>query len=153
MMHYTHIAFGLLLSLLYIKIFIVENKLLFVFIVLLFSLLPDIDETRSKISRKNKLVSKAINFIFGHRGFFHTIYIPVLLFLILALLNIKVIIGIAVLVGYMSHLFLDALTPAGIRPFYPLYNKRINGFIKTNSISEKIFFVIVAVLNIYLVLE
>lgn len=152
MMHYTHIAFGLLLSLIYIDFFSVENQVIFLLAALFFSLFPDIDETNSKISRKSKLASKAISFIFGHRGFFHTIYIPLLLFLILALLNVKVIIGIAVLVGYISHLFLDALTPAGIRPFYPLYNKRINGFIKTNSISEKVFFLVVVVLNIYLVL-
>lgn len=151
MMHYTHIAFGLLLSLLYIEIFIVENKLLFIFIVLLFSLLPDIDETRSRIGRKNKLASKTINFIFGHRGLFHTIYIPLLLFLILILFNVKIIIGTAVFIGYLSHLFLDAITRQGIRPFYPLYNKRINGFIKTNSIFEKVFFLAVVVLNIYLV--
>lgn len=152
MMYYTHIAFGLLLSLLYIEIFIVENKLLFIFIVLLFSLLPDIDETKSKISRKNKLVSKTINFFFGHRGFFHTIWIPALLFLILILFNVKIIIGIAVLIGYLSHLFLDAITRQGIRPLYPIYNKRINGFFKTNSIFEKAFFLVVVVLDFYLFL-
>ena len=152
MMYYTHAAFGLLLSLLYIEFFNAESQVIFLLVVLFFSLFPDIDESKSKIGRKNKILSKTINFFFGHRGIFHTIYIPTLLFLILILLNIKIIIGIAVLIGYLSHLFLDAVTRQGIRPFYPLYNERINGFIKTNSLFEKIFFLIVVALVIYLVL-
>ena len=152
MMYYTHAAFGLLLSLLYIDFFSVENQVVFLLAVLFFSLFPDIDESKSKIGRKNKLVSKTINFIFGHRGIFHTVWIPVLLFLILLLFNVKAIIGIAVLIGYLSHLFLDAITRRGIRPFYPIYNKNINGFIKTNSIFEKIAFLAIIALEVYLVL-
>lgn len=152
MMYYTHAAFGLLLSLLYINFFSAENQVIFLLVVLLFSLFPDIDESKSKIGRNNRIVSKTINFIFGHRGLFHTVWIPVLLFLILILFNVKAVIGIAVLIGYLPHLFLDAITRHGIRPFYPLYNKRINGFIKTNSILEKVFFLIVIALNLYLAL-
>ena len=150
MMYYTHLAFGLLLSLLYIEFFDVESKVIFLFVALFFSLFPDIDESRSKIGSNNKILSKTINFIFGHRGIFHTIWIPVLLFLILLLFNVKAIIGIAILIGYISHLFLDAITKHGIRPFYPIYNKRISGFIRTNSIMEKIFFIIIIALALYL---
>ena len=152
MMYYSHLAFGLLLSLLYIDFFGVENQVIFLLVVLFFSLFPDIDETKSKIGRENKILSKTINFFFGHRGIFHTIYIPVLLFLILILFNVKVIIGIAVFIGYLSHLFLDAITRHGIMPFYPIYNKRISGFIRTNSIIEKGFFIIIIALALYLVL-
>ncbi|MBI2134972.1 metal-dependent hydrolase [Candidatus Woesearchaeota archaeon] len=152
MMYYTHAAFGLLLSLLYIEFFNVENPVIFLLVVLFFSLFPDIDESKSKIGRKNKVLSKTINFFFGHRGIFHTIWIPSLLFLVLILFNVKIIIGIAVLIGYISHLFLDAITKHGIMPFYPIYNKRINGFFRTNSLSEKIFFIIIIALVLYLVI-
>ena len=152
MMYYTHAAFGLLLSLSYIEFFNPESQVLFVLTVLFFSLFPDIDETRSKIGSKNKVLSKTINFFFGHRGIFHTIWIPALLFLVLILLNVKAIIGIAILIGYISHLFLDAITKQGIKPLYPIYNKRINGFIKTNSLFEKMFFLLVIGLVLYLVL-
>ena len=151
MMYYTHAAFGLLLSLVYIDFFSVESQVIFVFLALFFSLFPDIDESKSKIGRENKILSKTINFFFGHRGIFHTIWIPVLLFLILLLFNVKVIIGIAILIGYISHLFLDAITKQGIKPFYPIYNKRISGFIRTNSIIEKGFFIIIIALALYLV--
>ena len=151
MMYYTHAAFGLLLSLVYIGIFSVENHAIFLLTALFFSLFPDIDESKSKIGRNSRILSKTANFIFGHRGFFHTIWIPALLFLALILFNVKIIIGIAVLIGYLSHLFMDAITRHGIRPFYPLYHWRINGFIKTNSIFEKVFFLVVIVLDLYLV--
>jgi len=148
MMYYTHLAFGFLVSLISINIFNINNKLLFILITALFSIFPDIDERSSKIGKKYKLASRIINFLFGHRGFFHSIYIPLILYFILY--NIINEIGIAVLVGYFSHLLMDALTKNGIRPLYPIINRKINGFIKTNSILEKIIFLIIILLILYL---
>lgn len=147
MMYYTHLAFGFLVSLLAIDFLNIKNKLLFVLIAIFFSIFPDIDERKSKIGKKYRKISWIINFIFGHRGFFHSIFIPLILFFVLYNINNEM--GIAVLVGYFSHLFMDALTKNGIRPLYPLINKRINGFIKTNSIIEKMFFLIIILLILY----
>lgn len=130
-MYYTHLAFGLLVSLLSLTLFNIQNKILFIIVVIFFALFPDIDETHSKLGRKYKITSKLINFFFGHRGFIHSIYIPLILYIIFNYINHEI--SIAILVGYFSHLFLDALTPKGIKPFYPLFNKRISGFLKTNS--------------------
>jgi membrane-bound metal-dependent hydrolase YbcI (DUF457 family) len=47
---------------------------------------------------------------------------------------------------------MDALTKNGIRPLYPLVNKRINGLIKTNSIIEKILFLIITLSILYTML-
>ena len=151
MMYYTHLAFGLLVSLALSDFFNIENRILFVLIAALFSVFPDIDETKSKIGNKNKLISRIINLIFGHRGLFHTIYIPLILFLVFY--SIKKEIGVAILAGYFSHLFIDALTKAGIKPFYPLLSKRVNGFFKTNSLPEKILFLVIIILNLYLLLD
>ncbi len=150
MMYYTHLAFGLLVSLFTINLFDINNELFFVLIVIFFSIFPDIDERKSKIGKKYKKTSAIINFIFGHRRFFHSIYIPLILYL--AIYNINNEMGIAILAGYFSHLFMDALTKNGIRPLYPIINKRINGFIKTNSIIEKIFFLIIILLTVYALL-
>ncbi len=149
-MYYTHFAFGLLIALLSLDFFNIQNKLLFVLITMFFSIFPDIDDTKSKIGKKNKLISRIVNFFFGHRGFFHSIYIPLILFFVFYNLNNEI--GVAILVGYFSHLFMDALTRKGIRPFYPLIKKNINGFFKTNSILEKILFLIVVLLDLYLLL-
>jgi len=151
MMYYTHLAFGLLLSLLSIEIFDVKNKIFFILIILFFSLFPDIDESRSKIGRKSKIISKIINFLFGHRGIFHTIYIPLLLFIFLY--NFNNLMAIAVLIGYFSHLFMDAITKQGIKPLYPIINNRISGFFKTNSLNEKIIFLLIIIANLYLILK
>ena len=149
MMYYTHLAFGLFVSLLSLDFFNIKNKLIFVLIILFFSIFPDIDETKSKIGRKNK-ISIIINLILGHRGFFHSIYISLILFLIFYYINYEI--SLAILIGYFSHLFMDAITKKGIRPFYPLINKRINGFFKTNSILEKILFLIIFLMDIFLIL-
>jgi len=122
MMYYTHLAFGLLVSLLAINLLDINNKLFFILIVLLFSIFPDIDEKRSKIGRKYKKSSAIINFIFGHRGFFHTIFIPLILYSIFYYINNEI--GVAVLIGYSSHLFMDAITRAGIKPLSPIISKK-----------------------------
>jgi len=149
MMYYTHLALGLLASLLTFNFLNIENKILFVAIALFFSLFPDIDESRSKIGRKNKLISKIINFFFGHRGFIHTIYVPLIIFVLFNLINVEF--AYATLIGYFSHLFGDALTKAGIRPLYPLLNIRINGFLKTGSFSEKLIFLTFLAFSGYIV--
>ena len=146
MMYYTHLAFGLLVSLLLLDFLNIENKFVFIVIVLFFSIFPDIDETKSKIGRKNKIISRIINFIFGHRGFFHSIYIPLALFGILYNINYEA--AIAILAGYFSHLFADGTTKQGIRPLNPLINKRINGFLKTNSLFEKMIFLMIILVDL-----
>ena len=147
MMYYTHLAFGFLVSLISIDILDINNKLLFILIATFFSIFPDIDERKSKIGKKYKFASRIINFLFGHRGFFHSIYIPLILYFIFY--SISVEIGIAVLVGYFSHLLMDAMTRHGIRPLYPIINRKINGFIKTNSLFEKIIFLIIILSILY----
>lgn len=151
MMYYTHLAFGLLIALLSLNFFNIKYALLFILIAILFSVFPDIDESKSKIGRKNKIISKVIEFVFGHRGFFHSLYIPLILFFVFYN-KISNEIGIAVLSGYFSHLIADALTRSGIKPLYPLINIKINGFFKTNSFFEKIFFLILVLSDIFLLL-
>jgi inner membrane protein len=149
MMYYTHLAFGVLSSLLAIDFLKIENKILFILIVVLFSIFPDIDERKSKIGKKYKLASQIINFLFGHRGLFHTVYIPLIFYLVLYNLNRNI--GLAILIGYLSHLFMDALTKKGIRPLAPIINIKINGPFKTNSFIEKILFLVILGVISYLV--
>lgn len=83
------------------------------------SLLPDIDHKSSTLGQKVKPVSSVIGAVAGHRNFFHW-FLP---YLILAVVlhfaapqadNIT----FAVLLGVLSHLFLDALNPSGV-PLLP----------------------------------
>ena len=149
-MYYTHLAFGFLVSLILIDILDINYKLLFILIIILFSIFPDIDERSSKIGKKYKFASRIINFLFGHRGFFHSIYIPLILYLIFYSINNEI--GIAILAGYFSHLLMDAITRQGIRPLYPIINIKVNGFVKTNSLLEKILFLVIILLILYFLL-
>ena len=151
MMYYTHLAFGILVSLVSLNFFDINNKILFFLIVILFSIFPDIDYKKSKIGRKNKILSGIINFIFGHRGLIHSIYIPLILFIIFYNLNKEI--GSAILLGYGSHLIIDSINKAGIIPLYPISSKKIRGFVKTGSFLEKILFLAIVFMDLYLILN
>ena len=137
MMFRTHLAFGILIGLLSLKYIEAESTLIFLLITAFFSIFPDIDEKDSKIGRRFKFLSYPIEFIFRHRGLMHTIYLPILIFLIFLLFN-NVNYGFAALLGYLSHLFMDALTKRGIRPLQPLLKFRVKGFIKKEISVEPI---------------
>ena len=135
----THLAFGILVYLL-IERFI-GNGILLLSAVLFFSIFPDIDYYNSAVGKKAKPLSYILNLIFGHRGIFHTIYFPILCFLLISYVDIQV--AIAMSAGYLSHLFLDSVTLSGTRPLYPLFNKELKGLIKTGGFSETIVFLII----------
>ncbi len=97
---------------------------------LLTSLLPDIDHPSSLLGRRIKIISLPIAKIFGHRGFTHSFLAVVLCVIALniTLPQTAVIptdILHAMIIGYLSHLLADALTPAGVPFFWP-YKKRFS---------------------------
>ena len=143
----THVAFAFLISLFLIDFLKIKNQILFVIIVIFFSALPDLDKYNSKISKKLKPISFIIGLLSKHRGFFHSIFIPLLLSLIL--FSINKTISLAVLTGYISHLILDTLTIKGTTPLSPIINKKIKGFIKVNSLLDNLLFYIFVILIIY----
>jgi inner membrane protein len=143
----THIAFSFLVSLFLIDFLKIKNQILFLIIVLFFSIFPDLDEHTSKISKKLRSISYITNSLFKHRSLFHSIWIPLILSSIL--FSINKIISIAILTGYISHLILDALTIKGLAPFSPIINKKIKGFIKVNSLLDNLLFYLFVVIIIY----
>lgn len=152
MMFKTHLAFSLFIGLALIKILNIENQILFLIFLLFFSVFPDIDEKSSKVSKKIKFLSYPINFIFRHRGFFHTIYFPLILFILFFIINEKIL-GIAILAGYLSHLFLDSLTKSGVRVFRPLSKLKFYGFFKVGKFFDYFLFLLFLLLDIYLIIN
>src|SRR3989344_1922118 len=149
MMFKTHLAFSILVALLILIFFDIPNKIIFVFVIALSSSFPDIDSDKSKIGRKLPLISKIVNLIFGHRKFFHSIFIPIILFFILWYFNLFLI-GLAVFIGYLAHLLGDSITNEGIMPFYPLSKFNISGLLNTNSILEFLLFLTFSSLSLFL---
>ena len=152
MMFKTHLVFSLFIGLILIKILDTKNQILFLIFLLFFSVFPDIDEKTSKVSKKIKILSYPINFIFRHRGFFHTIYFPLILFLLFFMINEKIL-GIAILMGYLSHLFLDSLTVSGIKIFKPVLKLRFYGFFKVGKFFDYFLFLLFLILDIYLIIN
>jgi inner membrane protein len=134
MLFYTHLLFGILLFLL-VKGYLAGNVFLLLFLVLLGSILPDIDEHKSKIARWSGLLGKTVSFLFRHRGILHAVIFPSALCIVLGLLWSKSY-ALALLIGYVGHLFADALTPMGIPILYPFTEFRLRGPLRTGSIWE-----------------
>jgi len=149
MKYYTHLAFSFLIGILLIKYLSIQNQILFIIIFMLFSLFPDIDEIKSKISQKIKPLAWIINFFLGHRGLMHSIWIPIILYLLLFIFNINI--AIAASFGYLSHLLLDCFTVQGIRLLWP-YKKRLKGFIKTGSWLEYLVLIALLIADVYLLI-
>ncbi|MBW0282203.1 MULTISPECIES: metal-dependent hydrolase [Shewanella] len=88
-------------------------------VVAIASLLPDIDHPESKLGRRIKPISTILS-LFSHRGITHSLWAVGLMVWLLASHQADSIASQALVIGYLSHLLGDAVTPAGIRPFWPL---------------------------------
>lgn len=122
------------------------------------SLLPDIDHTRSKISKSSaatQVASYAVAAVTKHRGFFHT---PLFIVMVAALLSMAIqfslsgaayhiawLAYIGLIPGMLSHLLLDTCNPGGIMWLYPIKSKRFSLLpIKTSSLGEMAVTIILA---------
>ena len=110
---------------------------------MLSSIFADIDHPDSKLGR----FFKPLGCLFSHRCFFHSL-LAIALFSFLAYLAWgKQLIIIAILVGYSSHLILDALNHQGISFFYPLKKLKVKGFLKSGGITDFILLIAFIVLG------
>lgn len=112
------------------------------------SIIPDIEKKGSTISNRFKFVSFFARLIFGHRGFTHSLLAVFCSFLLLGgicsfLPFIKPFM-IGFVIGYLSHLLLDALNPTGVPLFYP-YDKKISfAGITTGGLLELALFIVLS---------
>lgn len=112
------------------------------------SLLPDIEKKGSTISNRFKLISFISRILFGHRGFTHSLLAVLLLGVIafpitLSLPFLKPFF-VGLIIGYLSHLLLDALNPTGVPLFYPLDYKITFANVTTGGIWEWAVFIILS---------
>src|SRR3989338_4523330 len=130
----THLAFGFLAALFTYSFFKI-NVFLFFGLVLLGSLIPDIDHPKSKLGKKLGIVSQLFNWMFGHRGFLHSLYFSMIVFIPIYIFA-GYEYGLAILIGFLSHIASDGLNFAGINLLHPFPQLKISGFIQTGSILE-----------------
>ncbi len=120
-------------------------------LILLGSLLPDIDEPRSFIGRKFPLISRIFSISFSHRGFTHFLIFPLIFVVVGAIFTHPLITPIffALAYGIFLHQIGDMLTISGIpHYFFPISRKKavllpqILRF-RTGSIAEKIILIFI----------
>ncbi len=132
----THLAFGFFIGVLSSKFFNLKNPFIFILLITIFSALPDIDHPKSRIGRKFFFISWPISLFFKHRGFFHSMFPPLIVYFILEYYTFSLF-AWTIGLGYFSHLLGDALTKEGINFLNPFSTLKLRGPIKTGGKIEK----------------
>ena len=135
MMFKTHIAMALFAGLGILNVLNLENKIMFVIAVLAGASVVDIDLKTSKVGRKAKPVSTLFQFIFSHRGFFHTVFAGLILTVPILIIS-KIGLAFGFFAGYLSHIIIDMFNPKGVRPFSPFFQLSLRGPIPVGSLRE-----------------
>jgi membrane-bound metal-dependent hydrolase YbcI (DUF457 family) len=139
----THLAIVVFFIILFLEH--VNDKLVFVFVALVATMLPDIDSAFSTLG-KNKSF-RFLQFFVVHRGPIHSFTFCILVSIVIA--AFFPVISFGFFLGYAVHLFVDSLTKEGIVPFWPYPGKSTWG-LKTGSLLESSIFLIFLLLDILL---
>jgi len=139
----THLTFAFLIIILFISS--VNSKFVFVGMVVLATILPDLDSGYSTYGRG--ILTAPLRLFVKHRGIIHSFT-----FAILASILLAVFIPVASLgffVGYSVHLITDSFTKEGIQPFWP-FRARSSGFITAGGKVEESLFLGLILINVVL---
>ena len=137
----THIAIGVLGALILLPFIDVPSKIAFIVIVAIGALLPDIDHEKSTIN-KFCPVTRILPKFFKHRGFFHSIFPVILLYIIFWAFN-QQFVGLALIFGYLTHLAADSLTKMGVNYLHPFSTWHMRGPVETGTLFETFIFIAV----------
>ncbi len=149
MMLKTHFAIAIFFILLLIgALETTEQKIVFVIVALLATLMPDVDSRFSRVGRPK--IARILQFFTKHRGVTHSFSFLFVATLLLIVFFPKIALGF--FVGYSIHLFADSFTPDGIKPFYPL-RKTLRGKITTGGRKEVMVLVFFIIIDLFLSLK
>ena len=140
----THLAISLAAVLVFLSF--VEHKVTFVIVVLISTLIPDIDTKNSKIG--DHLILRPFQIFVKHRSIFHSFSFLLLITLLFVLF--LPILALGFFLGYGTHLFADSFTKEGIQVFYP-WKKKSSGWITTGGKTEVSVFVFFIILDLFLI--
>lgn len=140
MLFKTHLAFGILMILVFLNY--VSNKIVFAIMVIVATILPDLDSRNSKYG--NEPILMPLQAVTHHRGFIHSFTTAAIL---AGLIAIKwPVASFGFFVGYSIHLVMDSFTKKGIQPFWP-FKWESKGPITTGGRIEEILFLIIIALD------
>ncbi|WP_051201848.1 metal-dependent hydrolase [Ferrimonas senticii] len=88
-------------------------------------LLPDLDTPTSKMGRCLPGLSHAVHWLFGHRGFTHSLLLPLSVVIAFELLQQPLPLSwlLPLAIGWSSHIIADMFTPAGVPVLLPVVVK------------------------------
>lgn len=130
----THLSFAILLIILFVEH--VNNKLIFIGMVLVATVLPDLDSSFSSWGRH--FIFRPLQFFVKHRGIIHSFTTAVLLSIFIAFF--WPIGSFGFFIGYSVHLLCDSFTKEGIQPFWPLKVKSKGIILTGGRVEESLFF-------------
>lgn len=139
MLFKTHIALGLGVALYFIPH--INNKLLFLPIVLIASILPDI-ENGFAYSNKGSLF-KPLRWFNKSNWILHTYTFCIAVSIFLAF--VYPVLALPFFLGYSFHLFIDAFTPEGIMPYWPIKKKSTGHITPGGKVDQGIFYTLALV--------
>ncbi|MBT5397403.1 metal-dependent hydrolase [Candidatus Woesearchaeota archaeon] len=145
MLFHTHILFGVVMYFVTRNVFPGGNEILFFLLVLVGSVIPDIDTKWSKVNQWAGFVGKIIAFFSTHRGLFHSIIFYAIIFWIMYTF-FGVYYAFALFAGYLAHLIGDVITPMGVSPLYPFSKWKVRGPIKVGGLVENIILILLILL-------
>lgn len=141
----THLALAVLAIILFVGH--VDNRLLFIFVALIATMLPDIDTAFSTLGKRRSF--RILQFFVKHRGPIHSFSFCIVVSFVLAFFIPSV--SLAFFLGYGLHLFIDSFTAEGIIPFWP-YSKKSSWKLRTGSLIESSLFLILVLVDVILVI-
>jgi membrane-bound metal-dependent hydrolase YbcI (DUF457 family) len=142
----THIAIVIFFSFLLFENDV--NFLLFLFVSIVATLIPDLDSKNSKLGKKK--VFRIFNLFMKHRGIVHSFIFLFALSVLILLLWKEILLPFVL--GYALHLITDSFTLQGTRIFYP-FKLRVKGIIKTGGIIELVIFFIFVLADLFLIIN
>jgi len=142
----THVAVGLAVAFYFMPY--VTHKIVFFPIILIASLLPDIDSAASAIGKH--AVFRPLQWIFSHRGVIHSYTVCIVVSVLFAFFI--PVLAFPFFLGYSFHLFMDSFTVQGIMVFWPLKQKS-TGPVRTGGSVESAIFVVMVIVDFALLVK
>jgi inner membrane protein len=140
MMMKTHLAIGVFLIAFLLPV--INNKLIFCVVVLVASLLPDIDIANSYLGQKK--IFRPLQWVVKHRGMIHSFTLCLIVSFMFA--YYIPILTLPFFLGYSFHLLADSFTVEGIRPFWPL-KKEVEGSIRVSGKREMLILIMILIFS------
>ena len=139
----THLVIGAFAVLFFLPH--VESKLIFVGVALIASVLPDIDSGFSTVGKKG--IFRPLQMLTKHRGVIHSFTLCIAVSVIFAFF--VPVLAFGFFLGYGLHLFVDAFTIQGIKPFWPL--KEVSrGRVRVGGPIDETLFLVFIIMDVIL---